>query len=217
MSGVPATRESILENSEKKLDSIKHILALIEGELSLPLGFLTKLYREDDWSFIIRSHALVEAAVTKQLSSSLDARLTSVFQKLALSNAQTGKIVFAESMGLIDSTHKRFIRKLSEIRNFVVHDISNIVFDLKIYLNGLDANQKKAIARDLSFFASTPQSEKFWLQQTYSDPKFAIWTSTIFLLFKCISDTIRADIAQEKKKLAVKLLESIEKESESRN
>jgi len=43
----------------------------LEKELELPHRFIFRLTEEDDWSFIIKTHALIEAALTNQLSSSI--------------------------------------------------------------------------------------------------------------------------------------------------
>ena len=47
-------------------------IAEIENQLGLPTGFLRSLYdHEDDWSFVIKSHAFLEAALTHLLAEHL--------------------------------------------------------------------------------------------------------------------------------------------------
>ncbi len=45
-------------------DSIKKRLSALEIDLHLPSGFVMRLLDEDDWSFVIKLHALFEAALT---------------------------------------------------------------------------------------------------------------------------------------------------------
>ena len=57
------TRTTILDPS-----ALRAVLQVLESELNLPPQFLERLRLEDDWSFVIKTHALVEAAVSHQLS-----------------------------------------------------------------------------------------------------------------------------------------------------
>jgi hypothetical protein len=56
---------------EVNLDKIPKNIKDIERDLGLPIGFLVTLKEEDDWSFIIKLHALFEAAYSHLLSQTL--------------------------------------------------------------------------------------------------------------------------------------------------
>lgn len=196
--------------SEDFIAHFDKMLRLMESELSLPAYFLDKIAREDDWSFIIKVHALIEAAVTSQLSLNLDARLRTVFEKIELSNSQTGKVVFAEAMGLLDSKHRRFIRRLSEIRNSVVHDIKKVSFNLQDYFKELDPNQRKSFTEALTSFADTPSVADSWKPLVETEPKIVIMIGTIILLWKCITDVRQAQYEQKSTNLAIEFAHSVE-------
>ena len=75
-----------------------------EKELNLPNGFfLNLLIKEDDWSFIIKLHALVEAAVSHLLASICGDRLLDIFTRLELSSDTI----------LLQAKLQSFIQKLS--------------------------------------------------------------------------------------------------------
>ncbi|GEM_PF-1269918 len=105
------------------------VIRALEQELTLPPGFITTLYQEDDWSFVIKSHALVEALLTFLLSAHVaNHDVGSIFAFLDTSNPRTGKLAFAKAFGLLSPDARRFIRDLSELRNKLVHNVSNVRF-----------------------------------------------------------------------------------------
>jgi hypothetical protein len=159
----------------------------LEKELTLPKGFIAGLVQEDDWSFVIKAHALVEAALTNQLSASVDERLTSVFEQLELSDSRKGKIAFSKALGLLDSNQRKFIRFLSELRNELVHDVRRVAFDLNAHLSTLDSNQKAAFIDSVIYFATNLEG---WRSQATKNPKSAIFAGTLLVL---VNTTTRGD------------------------
>jgi hypothetical protein len=125
-----------------------HVRLVIEAEahLQLPSGFLRQLLAESDWSFVIKAHAVVEAAITQLLvAATRDPRLTSVFERLPL-GGRTGKVAFVKAMGLIDDAAIRFATRLSEVRNRAVHDVRSLDFTFQDYIAGLTPDKLKSFA-----------------------------------------------------------------------
>jgi hypothetical protein len=120
-------------------------IADIENQLGLPTGFLIDLYtHEDDWSFVIKSHAFLEAALTHLLADHLGKEdLLPVFAYLETSNVRTGKLAFVKAFDLLDKGARRFIHTLSELRNDLVHEVSNVNFDFATYMSNLSDKERK--------------------------------------------------------------------------
>ncbi len=120
-------------------------IAEIEKQLGLPPRFLRGLYdHEDDWSFVIKSHAFLEAALTHLLADHLGKEdLLPVFAYLETSNIRTGKLAFVKAFDLLDKGARRFIHTLSELRNDLVHEVSNVNFNFETYLEQLSERQRK--------------------------------------------------------------------------
>jgi hypothetical protein len=120
-------------------------IADIETQLGLPAGFLLGLYtHEDDWSFVIKSHAFLEAALTHLLADHLGREdLLPVFAYLETSNVRTGKLAFVKAFDLLDKGARRFIHTLSELRNDLVHEISNVNFNFDTYVSQLNDKERK--------------------------------------------------------------------------
>lgn len=176
-----------------------------EQELHLREGYLQMLLQEDDWSFVIKIHALVEAAVSQQLASKIDKRLLQIFQRLELSDARSGKIKFAEALGLLPKDHCRFIQKLSELRNSLVHDISKTDFTFRTYLDSLDKNQRKAFIDWVVAF-STKEARSGWIQNATEDPKIPIWLFAINVVTYTTLTSIKANLDREMQNLAYKIM-----------
>lgn len=104
----------------------------LESKIGVEPGFLDRLRDEDDWSFIIKLHAVFEAVVTHLLTYHFQEKsLADLFARLELSNKTTGKIAFMKAIGWMGKDNRRYISSLSELRNSLVHDVRNCTFDLK--------------------------------------------------------------------------------------
>lgn len=126
-------------------------------ELEVRIGVSKYFFRDlkdaDDWSFIIKLHALFEAACTHLLLFHFkEPNLTGLFSRLELSNKTIGKTAFLGKIGLLEKENRSFISSLSEIRNSLVHDVRNSQFSLPDMVTGLEASVIKRMAISFSPF-----------------------------------------------------------------
>lgn len=199
----------------------------LEVHLGLPGGFFTKLLDEDDWSFIIKLHALIEAAITHLLVKHFDEpALDQVFSFLELSNLRTGKLAFANSIGLIDTDTKRFIHKLSEMRNEFVHNVTNVNIEIKDFLDSLDKGTQKGYRK--GFLLGHQQGQKIQIKHneelydgkavlqlfcvTIFDyvPKLSIWFGSIICLSDIYKNVVLAELRVQKQELNEQLANFLE-------
>lgn len=137
----------------------------LERDLGLPDGFLEDLPKSDDWSFIIRTHALMEASVSYLLTHHFgDERLGNVFDFMELSDKRRGKIALVSALDLLPLELRRFLSKLSELRNSLAHDVKQVGFDLRSYVQGLNKDQFEVFVKafgslDLSQIDFGPNDE----------------------------------------------------------
>src|SRR5262249_17331830 len=116
-------------------DATRVALSKLETDLGLPPGFCEGLHEEDDWSLIIKLHALFESVVTQMLASHLGQEaLLDVFDKIEMGREDTGKLAFAKALNLLDGNQRGFVRVLSRLRNDVVHDVRKVTFDLSAHV-----------------------------------------------------------------------------------
>lgn len=109
---------------------------------------------ENDWSLIVKLHAMIETTLNTVLLSHFGfPELKRIIAKLDTSNPQIGKIAFAKALKILNNNAAIFIQKLSELRNLCVHDIRNFNFDVVKHLETLASDKRgeliKAINRDI--------------------------------------------------------------------
>ena len=97
----------------------------------------------DDWTFIVKLHAMIETGLNSALSNHFnEPSLMPVIAKLNTSDA-AGKVAFAKALKILLPHSATFIQALSELRNYCVHDIRHFDFDLATYLKSLSDDKRK--------------------------------------------------------------------------
>ncbi len=177
---------------DQKRERIAAGLRLFETELELPQGFLDRLAVEDDWSFVIRAHALVEATITHLLSAAVDPRLRDCFERLEVSNAEYGKMRFAGALELVSGAERKFVRVLSELRNRTVHDIRQVSFTFDGYLDAMDKNQRAAFVDALAGTADEGSERELFRTLVMKEPRIAVWAATMQVLSRAIDQARRS-------------------------
>ena len=131
----------------------KNQFADLEHAVGVREGFFQRLLDEDDWSFVIKLHALFESACAHLLLFHFrEPELAGVFGRLELSNKTTGKIAFLAALKLVGKGSRRYIAALSELRNELVHDVRNTEFCLPEWFGSLDEKKQRAVAVSFSPF-----------------------------------------------------------------
>lgn len=104
-------------------------------------------FAENDWMLIVKLHAMIETGLNGVLISHFgEPELGRVIAKLDTSNS-AGKVAFAKALQIITHNSAVLIQKLSEIRNFCVHDIKNFDFNLENYISGLEEGDRKKLRK----------------------------------------------------------------------
>ncbi len=163
---------------EQAKDLLKEVTDVAISDLEQKNEFMFSLLEGDDWSMIIKSHALVESLVTELIVSITEEPvLKSTIERLPLSDEQIGKIKIAKDYELLTSSQRTFIKKISELRNNLVHKFENIDFNLSEYITTLDKNQKKSWQKIFTWYEKDKEKNDSWSEATLNNPKLAIWLS----------------------------------------
>lgn len=162
------------------------IVQPLEEQLGLKPGFFQRLRDEDDWSFVIKGHALIEAAVSDNVVKAIDKEeLRQIFTKLDLRN----KLAFANALKLLDDEDKRFISELSDIRNLLVHNVTQVDFIFNDYISQLDKSQFDKLVASFGYIPtrgnSTKKIDKEEIAKSIREsPKEVIWYGLMILTAK---------------------------------
>jgi hypothetical protein len=115
--------------------TITGAVTALEGEIGLPPGFFKKIGAEDDWTFIVKLHALIERCVTKLIvDRTKSLGLHKILERLRFNDTKAGKLAVARDLGLLSAEYIDFIRVVCEIRNDFVHDVNFLSVPLSEYI-----------------------------------------------------------------------------------
>jgi hypothetical protein len=192
-----------------------NILHKVETDLRLPDRFVLDLVEEDDWSFTIKAHALLEAAVTQVLTTAVpDTRLHKLLTSLNLAGRHS-KLSYAEALNLLEDTHIRFLNQLSQIRNTIVHDISQVSFTYRDYLAGLQPEARRTLLSNLLFMGGGQDAAA--QTRFENSAKIILWAHIVAVLGHCVAQQARSEaraaIENEKGALAQSILRTVKESS----
>ena len=169
---------------------------------------LAMLAKEDDWSFVIKSHALIETIITQMIvEHSGDNKFEKIIKRLPLSDSQIGKAALCKELGLLNKTEISFIRFYSELRNSLVHNFENIHFNFQRYLREIDNNQKKKFYSNVLWFVKDEKDKSLWDFEKYKNTKIGLWLAIMQLFIKC---TLVINEKQTNKQVELKMTETSE-------
>jgi hypothetical protein len=196
-------------------------LAEFERSLGLSEGFVRGLGKEgDDWTFVIKAHALIETGLTELLIHSLGhPELENTVVKLPISG-QFSKLTLCREMGMLpdNGETERFVKELGTVRNYLVHNIRRVDFSLADYFRDLRARKrdeflKQYKALDL-FFADLEFVEygdkKVPPEDVFSeDPRFIIRHGLELLVLRIQLSLRTAKVGRDIRDTADKLLREV--------
>jgi hypothetical protein len=153
----------------------------------------------DDWTMIIKSHALIESLVTELIVSRIDEpKMRGLVERLPLGDKQIGKVRIAKDYDLLSKAERAFIARLSQLRNDLVHKFGNVDFDLSVYVSNLDQHQRLSWQKTFTWFEHGRQVNERWAKAATETPKTTVWFAVF--LFVCMT-TIKISEHQTTTKL----------------
>lgn len=141
-----------MESDVKKSDDTFALTnAFLKERLGLTPLSVRYLFRDSDWSAVIKMHAYVEAALNYMIVKALKfPELENVIANLDSSDRKRGKMAFIIALDLLPSKYRSFIHKFSELRNSLVHNAKNIEFSFRPYIKNLDPNKRREFIKAMA-------------------------------------------------------------------
>jgi len=169
------------DDAIKLIDKVR--ISSIENLIE-KINFMKTLLQADDWSMIIKSHALIETLVTELIISQIDEeKLKSLIERLPLSDEQVGKLKITKDYNLLTQEQRKFIKRFSELRNMIVHKFENINFNLDEYSKSLEKNQKKSWLNIITWYANDDiKNKEDWKKISDDNPSVGVWFSVVQLV-----------------------------------
>ena len=171
--------------------------------------FLLDLLKDNDWSMIIKSHALIESLITELIiSKTEEEKIKPLIERLPLSDEQIGKLKIIKDYELLSKEQISFIKRFSSLRNNLVHNFENIDFDLKHYVSSMDKNQKSAWGKAITWF-TTDEDHQYWITGSINSPKITLWMSILMLASSVFLDSEELKIGSKIQTLAKETTDKI--------
>lgn len=151
-------------------------------------AFLYELREEDDWSFVIKLHAVFEAVLAQALVTHVgNDDLADVFSRIDISDTKKGKIAFARRLKIINDTEYKFIAHLSELRNMLVHNIKNVEFSFDSYVRSLSPSQLNHFVESVLLHPKGEKKDATWdrtIRDVSTQTKPIMWILAMNILAK---------------------------------
>jgi hypothetical protein len=151
-----------------------------EVHLGLPNGLLLRLLESpDDWTFVLRLHALVEAAVEHLIVTGIGKpAITDFIGRLPIAGGRAGKARLGRDLGLFDAADTALIEGLSELRNAYAHEVQMVDVGLVDYFDGLNNERRVKITRWIAQshgFLPTDDILSEARRSFRSSPRYVLW------------------------------------------
>ncbi len=199
-----------IKDAEKLIGSLSE--ELLENS-HFYIDTMSELSKEDDWSFVIKSHAFIEMFTSEFIAKQTeDSKFQSIFKRLPLSDNQIGKLAICKDLGLLDKAQRRFIKFHSELRNSLVHRFENIAFSFSDHINSLSDNDLKNWKKSIIWFPVEGKAKETWYNIAVDHPKTALWFGIAQLACIFNIDSSRAKASREVNKLALETSEKLLKD-----
>jgi len=167
----------------------------IEQELEQSVGvsrkLLDSLESDDDWTFLIKMHGILEAGLNHLLLTRLsNPDLSRIVAFLPTNDQRTGKLAFIKAYKLLSEEACLFVRVLSEVRNRAVHDVKNFDLNLVEYVRQLDANQRENWQIAMTSWDKNKPILASIKRVTLTHPRVAILNSCMSIMFECLINVV---------------------------
>jgi hypothetical protein len=157
----------------------------VRESLGIPDKFWDTLATDDDWTFVIKVHGLIEASLNQLLLNELNKpELETFISRIETADERTGKLAVVRACNLLNKNVCTFVRALSVLRNKLVHNIKNLDLKITEYAGGLTGdigrdwrNGLKSGLFDLKEIDGTPVDD--FIKQ---DPRTAITIACLGLM-----------------------------------
>jgi len=112
--------------------------------------FIEKLDSDNDWTLVIKLHAMIEAGLNHLILEKLgDPRLDEIVSRMDTGDRELGKLAFIKTLDLLSSECRSFIKVLSSLRNNLVHDVQQLGFTFKKWVSSLDKSKLREVHKSI--------------------------------------------------------------------
>ena len=142
------------------------------------------LHADDDWTFVIKLHAMVEAALSHLILSRLnEPKLAKIISRLDTNDKRKGKIAFIKAYELLPDNALLFVRKLSDLRNIAIHGIKGFGLDIATYLRDAKEEERANWGIAIGSYAEKPLT-KAQIELALQNPRLTLYACCLAIMIR---------------------------------
>ena len=142
-------------------------------------AFFADLTKGDDWSFVIKSHALMESVITQSLIKRAgDPRYQNMYERMSIAR----KVETLKDLGVCSSQQKKFIDFYSALRNRLVHNIDELSFSFETYIGQMNKQNQRNFIRSVGIADETGDNHNSSEQLLLTKTKYVLWITILQLI-----------------------------------
>jgi hypothetical protein len=166
---------------------------------------LHSLDGDDDWTFVIKMHAYLEAALNDILIKHFNnPALNSIIRDLELAHDRRGKLAFIKAFGLLPSNACLFVKTLATFRAQAVHGVKGLNLDLSKHFGELSKSDLDRWTAALTWWFLRPVTERD-RELAIKYPRKAIFNCMMQIMAKAfVRGTIQDPRKQEEQDRALR-------------
>ena len=158
-----------------------------EEYFGLPKQFFHDLQSEDDWSLVVKLHALLETACSVLLAEELGhPEITDPFSKVQMGNRGNGKLAFIYTLNLLQKHEIAFLEILGVLRNKFAHNVASTGISLNAVIETMNPEERRKCRKALAMKATiNSQGREYPASELVEkQPEVAIWVFSSQILSK---------------------------------
>lgn len=180
------------KNSPEDLNNVTDGLTALAQILGLRDSFLIDLIADpDDWSFVVKAHALLESIVCTVLAMHLGKReLEGVFADEVEMKA---RVEMTKALGITTGEDRKAMYALGKLRNRLVHNAKDTSFTFAEYFKNRDAKKNFCETFGHALSDPIPSTDPPVARAEYvaSNPKFAVFQSVLSIAMYVVREASR--------------------------
>jgi hypothetical protein len=162
---------------------------------------------DNDWSFVIKLHSLLEAVLNHALISRLrEPKLSDIITLLDIGDRKKGKMAFVKTLDIFPENQRKFIHMFSGLRNDLVHDVNNLDFKFSEWLSNKPSAERKVFREAIS--ADAPEKVIYegklipYSEWCMNHARIAILTQVIYVMLRLMVCDLKVRISMSNEEMA---------------
>ena len=144
-------------------------------QLQKHVSFVTELLSGDDWSFVIKAQALIEACVTQAIVIRLgENRIIKMIEVMPLVGDEVSKLKIAKDLNILNSAQRKFVIHMATLRNRLAHRVDCVNFKFSEHIETLNKDGYRNWKESIVWFCNEQTEKQQWQEISIKNPRASV-------------------------------------------